>query len=131
MTVLFLDSDLAKLIAAYKTTPNRFAALTKHPDTAAAVHTRVPLFAPEIRAAVIGGLEAADKQAARGAPPNAKAAWQEFFKGLTRTVKDKELDVCLAFRGPDKDGWFTLLGVTAFDDPAESVSAAPGSSIFP
>jgi hypothetical protein len=111
------DSELAKMIAAYKTAPNRFASLTKHPDTAAAFATRIPLFAPEIRAGAAASLEAAGKQAVARSTPPEKAWTDELFKGLTRTAKNKDADLVVAFRGPDKDGWFTLVGAAAFDDP--------------
>ncbi len=112
------NTELSKVIAAYKTTPNRFGSLTNHPDTVAAFHTRAPLFAPEVRTAVVAAMEAGQKQNGVRLGVGEKATLDEFFKGLTRVVKDGDLDVAVAFRGPDKDGWFTLIGGLAFDDPA-------------
>lgn len=111
-------SDLARDVAEYKPAPNRFASLTNHPDTAAAFHARAPLFAPEVRASIVAELEKGQKQIAAQAVKE-RAAMNEFVNGLIRTVKGKDLDVAVALRGPDKDGWFTLIGATVFDDPAK------------
>jgi len=114
------NSELAKVIAAYKTAPNRFGALTNHPDTVAAFHTRAPLFAPEVRTAIAAAIEEGQKQGGNGfgVGLGEKAVMDEFFKGMVRTVKDSNLDVAVAFRGPNKDGWFTVIGGLAFEDPA-------------
>jgi hypothetical protein len=112
------NSELGKLVAAYKTAPNRFASMTNHPDNALAFASRAPLFAPELRAAVAGGLEASRKRAVDSAGEVEKAWTDEAFKGFMRVVKGQELDLGAAFRGPDKDGWFTAVGGIAFDDPA-------------
>lgn len=110
------ESELSKMIAAYKVAPNRFASLTNHPDTVGAFHTRAPLFAPEIRAAVKAALDAGVKEAERDAPAMIRSAWIEVFKGFGRTVKEGELDVAVALRGADKDGWYHVIGAIAFDD---------------
>ena len=111
------NSELAKTIAAFKHTPHRFAALLAHPDTVGGFTFRLPLFEPELRDAAVLGLEAAQKEAQNSNDPG-KAAGEELFKALARTAKTGELDLTLAVRGPDKDGWFTVLGALACDDTA-------------
>jgi hypothetical protein len=111
-------SDLSKSIAAYKNPPNKFAALASHPDTVVGFKTRLPLFEPELRAAAAVGLDAMHKEFAKNAPEVGKAALEELFKGLIRTAKTGEFDIAMGVRGPDKDGWFTMVGAVAFEDPA-------------
>jgi hypothetical protein len=113
------NSELAKTIAAFKQTPNRFAALAAHPDTVGAYTLRLPLFEPELRNAAVLALEAGQKQAQKTARDADKAIQEELFKGLARTVKTGEFDATIAVRGPDKNGWFTALGAVAFDDPSK------------
>lgn len=120
-------TELAKLVAAYKTAPNRFAAVLDHPDTVAAVVTRAPLFAPEIRTAAAEALEGAGKAKAGTVPEVDKAWTDELFKGLARTAKNKDWDAAVALRGPDKDGWFTVVGVAAFDDATKLGKEAKAS----
>jgi len=110
------DTELAKMIAAYKAVPNRFASLATHPDTAAAWHMQMPLFAPEVRAAAAAGLDEGRKDIVADAPQGAKTAVEEAFKGFIRVVKKSELDVAIALRGPNKDGWFHAIGAISFDD---------------
>jgi len=114
------NSELSKVIAAYKTAPNRFGALTNHPDTVTAFHTRAPLFAPEVRTAIVAAIEEGQKQGGNGLGIGLgeKAVMDEFLKGMVRTIKDSNLDLAVALRGPNKDGWFTLIGGLAFEDTA-------------
>jgi len=112
------DSELSKLIAAWKQTPNKFAALLNAPDTVAGFKVRAPLFEEEIRAATVAVLEAAEKEETRTARDVEKAVMGELFKGLARTVKTGEFDAAVAVRGPDKNGWYTGVGAVAFEDPA-------------
>ena len=109
------NSELAKTIAAFKPTPHRFSALAAHPDTVGALTFRLPLYEAELRAAAVLGLEAAEKEAQNSNDPG-KAAGEELFRSLARTARVGELDLALAVRGPDKDGWFTVLGALACDD---------------
>lgn len=111
------DTALSKLLAERKPTTNKFGALVT-PDTVSGFKTRLPFFNDELRAAAVKGLEAAGKEAGNGAPPNAKAALDELFKGLARTVKTGEFDIAGAMRGPDKNGDFTFALAVAFEDPA-------------
>ncbi len=110
------DSELAKIVAAYKTAPNRFGAVLNHPDTVAAVATRAPLFAPEVRSAVSGALDAVGKEAVKREREVDRVWMDELYKGLVRTAKNMDWDVALALRGPNKDGWFHVVGATALDD---------------
>ncbi len=109
------NTELAKTIAAFNPTPHRFAALAAHPETVGALTFRLPLYEAELRTAAVLGLEAAQKEAHNSNDPG-KAAGEEFFKALARTARAGELDLALAVRGPDKNGWFTLLGALACDD---------------
>lgn len=111
------NTQLAKDIAAFKLPPNRFASLTNHPDTAAAIHGRLPLFTADIRSTVIAEFEKTLKEIEMVPGPD-KAIGNELFKGLIRTAKDGDIDVAVALRGPNKDGDFTVIGGVAFDDPA-------------
>jgi hypothetical protein len=113
------NSELSKLIAAWKPTANKFGAIAHHPDTVAAFKLRLPLFEDEIRSAAAAGLEVGQKQALEAAFDNSKAVTEELFKGLIRTVKTGEFDVVLGVRGPDKNGWCTAVGAVAFDDPSK------------
>lgn len=118
------NTKLAKIIADYKTAPNRFGAIMNHGDNVFAFQTRAPLFAPEVRAAVAAALEAGGKRSVESTKEVDKAWTEETFKGFVRVVKTQELDVAAAMRGPDKDGWFTVVGAVAFDDPAALEKAA-------
>jgi len=106
---------LAKDIAGRKPTTNRFAGLVTR-DTAVGFKTRLPLFAPELRAAAALGLEAGQKYAAKNPPPVGAGAVDELFKGLIRTVKTGEFDLAGGVRGPNTDGTFTAVGAVAFED---------------
>ncbi len=112
------NSELARIIAAFKPTANKFGALLAHPDTVAGVKLRLPLFEPEIRNAAVAGLEVAQKEGLKNAPQNVKPLVEELIKGLTRTVKTGEFDIAVALRGPDKNDWYTAVGAVAFDDAA-------------
>jgi hypothetical protein len=110
-------SPLAKQIGDWKPTTNKFAGLIT-PDTVAGLRLQLPLFAKELQKAADIGLEAARKQIGAQAPPEFKGTLDELFKGLTRTVNAGEFDVAVSFRGPDKDGLYTLVGAVAFEDPS-------------
>jgi hypothetical protein len=112
-------TELAKTIAAFKPTANKFGAVVDHPDTVGGFKFRLPLFEEELRNVVVTGLEEGGKEAIKNAKEDGKAAAEELFKGLVRTVKTGEFDVVAAVRGPDKDGWFTLVGAVAFEDTAK------------
>src|SRR5262249_15435834 len=72
----------------------------------------------EIRAGVVAGLDAGRKEALKNTPDVGKAAIEELFKGLMRTVKTGEFDAAGAVRGPDKNGWDTAVGAVALEEPA-------------
>ncbi len=108
------DSSLAKVIAARKPTENKFGALIT-PDTAVGFKTRLPLFNDDLRDSAKTGLEEFRKEIPGGSP-SMNAALDELFKGLARTVKTGEVDIVGVVRGPDKQGYFTAIGVVAFDD---------------
>jgi hypothetical protein len=65
------------------------------------------------------GLDTAQKEAVKNVPAVGKAALEELFTGLARTVKTGEFDIVGAVRGPDKGGWYTIVGAVAFDDPSK------------
>lgn len=109
------NTDLAKEIAARKPTGNRFAGLLT-PDTVIGFKTRLPFFNDELKAAGVKALEEGARQGANGVGPNSKAAIDELFKGLIRTVKTGETDIVAGIRGPDKNGDFSFVGVFAFED---------------
>lgn len=111
------NTELAKQIAARKPTGNRFAGLLGA-DTAFGFETRLPFFNDELRAAGVKGLEEGSRQATNNSGPNGKAATEELFKGLIRTVKTGEMDIAAAVRGPDKNGEFSFVGAVAFEDGA-------------
>jgi hypothetical protein len=111
-------SNLAKDIASRKPNTNKFAGLLT-PDTVAGLRLQLPFFAKEIQNAAVIGLEAGQKAVAENAPPPFQKLVDETFKGLVRTVKEGECDFAVSFRGPDKDGLYTVVGAVAFDDPSE------------
>jgi hypothetical protein len=110
-------SNLAKSIAERKPSTNKFAGLIG-PDTVVGLKLQLPLFAKEIQNAAIIGLEAGQKEAKQNAPEEFHAAIDEAFKGLIRTVKDGEFDLAVSLRGPDKMGFYTVVGAIAFEDPS-------------
>ncbi len=110
-------SKLAKSIAARQPSTNKFAGLIT-PDTAVGLKLQLPLFAKEIQSAAVIGLESGQKMAAASAPPQFKGLIDEAFKGLIRTVNDGEFDITVAVRGPDANGFFTVVGAVAFEDPS-------------
>jgi hypothetical protein len=110
-------SQLAKSIAQRTPSTNKFSGLMT-PDTVAGFNLQLPLFAKEIQSAAVIGLEAGQKQLGDEAPRQFKAAIDEAFKGLIRTVNDGEFDMTMALRGPDKDGLYTFVGAVAFEDPS-------------
>ncbi len=111
-------SLLAKVIADHKPTGNRFGALIATPDTVAGFKTRLPFFNDELKTAGVKSLEAGQKLAVDATPEVGKAAVEELFKGLIRTVKSGEADIVAGVRGPDKDGEFAFVAAVAFDDTA-------------
>ena len=113
------NTELARTIAAFKPTTNNFGALLDHPDTLGGFKLRLPLFEKEIRNVAVVGLETAQKEALKNVPVVGKAALTELFQGLARTVKTGEFDIVGSVRGPDKAGWYTVVGAIAFDDPSK------------
>ena len=113
------DSELSNMIAAFKATANKFGGLLAAPDTVAGFKFRVPVFEEELRNATATGLEVASKEALKNTPEAAKAATEELFKGLARTVKTGEFDMVAALRGPNNAGWYTAVGAVAFDDTSK------------
>lgn len=112
------NSELSKIIAAWKPTGNKFAGLMNHPDTIAGFKVRLPLFEEEIRAAVAAGLDAGRKEMTKEMRDPGTASLEELLKGLARTVKTGQFDIVGAVRGPDKNGWFSAVGAVAFEDPS-------------
>jgi hypothetical protein len=110
-------SKLAKSIAARQPSTNKFAGLIT-PETVAGLKLQLPLFAKEIQDVTVIGLEGGQKALAEFAPPEYKGLIAEGFKGLIRTVDDGEFDLTLALRGPDKKGFYTVVGAVAFEDPS-------------
>jgi hypothetical protein len=110
-------SALAASIASRQPSTNKFAGLIT-PDTALGLKLQLPLFAKEIENAAVIGLEAGQKKLAEEAPPQYKTLIDETFKGLIRTVKTGEFDVAVALRGPDKGGFYSVVGAIAFEDPS-------------
>ncbi|MBA4187837.1 MAG: hypothetical protein C0467_07450 [Planctomycetaceae bacterium] len=108
-------TPLAKVIAERQPSTNKFAGLIT-PDTVAGMKLQLPFFAKEIQSAAVIGLEAGQKQLAEAAPAEFKPLIEEVFKGLVRTVNDGEVDLAISFRGPDKDGLYTVVGAVAFED---------------
>ncbi|HSQ56402.1 MAG TPA: hypothetical protein VLM40_11735 [Gemmata sp.] len=111
-------SELARMIAAWKPTTNRFGAIAAHPDTVFGLRTRLPLFLEELQTAANGTVEGLAKAGSLVAPADARPTIDELVKGIVRTVKSGEVDIAVAVRGPDKDGWFTAVGALAFEDPS-------------
>jgi hypothetical protein len=109
------DSALSKAIAARKPTTNKFGALLT-PDTVAGFKVRLPLFSDEVRTGIAKTLEEGQKLVPQNEP--GKAAADELFKGLVRTVKAGEFDIVGGVRGPNKDGDFALVAAVAFEDGA-------------
>ena len=100
------------------TRPIAFAALacaSRHRRRAHLPAAALRARTPQRRGARLGGCS-------EGSPRTptipARRPREELFKGLARTAKTGEFDLTLAVRGPDKDGWFTVLGAVAFDDTA-------------
>ncbi|MBM3982612.1 MAG: hypothetical protein FJ304_20540 [Planctomycetes bacterium] len=112
------DTLLAKVIGDRKATGNRFGALIASPDTVAGFKTRLPFFNAELKEAGVKALEEGQKQAVQNTPEVGKAAMEELFKGLIRTVKTGEADIVAGVRGPDKDGEFAFVAAVAFEDGA-------------
>jgi hypothetical protein len=108
-------SALANDIAARKPTTNRFGGLVTK-DTVAGLKLQLPLFAPEVRAAVGHLVDAAQKMAANDPPPVAKDVVDELLKGLARTVKAGEFDLAGGVRGPDAAGKYTVVAAVSFED---------------
>lgn len=108
---------LAKDIAARKPTTNRFAGLVTK-DAAAGLLFQAPLFAPEVRDLVAGGLELAQQQAGPGVPEPYQPLFTEAVQGAVRTVKSGELDLGAALSGPDQDGLYNVALGLSFADPS-------------
>lgn len=108
---------LAEAIASRKPSTNKFAGLVT-PDSMVGIKLQLPLFAEELQNAAVIGLEAGQKLAGENVPPPFKGAVDETFKGLIRTVKQGEFDLAVSFRGPDKNGLYTVVGAVAFEDPS-------------
>ena len=89
------------------------------PDTVAGVKLQLPLLCQgdsERRGDGSGG--GSQTGCGKICAPDFKAAIEETFKGLIRTVKDGEFDLAISLRGPDKNGLYTVVGAVAFEDPA-------------
>ena len=120
------NTELARTIAAFKPTANKFGGLLDHPETLGGFKLRLPLFDEGIRNVAVAGIAAGEKEAIKTTSANSKTLAEEIFKGLTRTVKTGEFDIVGAVRGPNKDGWYTILGRGSFRGSLESRSSVQG-----
>ena len=116
------DSKLAKGIAAYKPTLNRFAGLMT-PDAVAGGVMTAPLIAPELRdglAAVFAGL-------AKEGLPDIANFWKTLevfqpvlkvaFGVLAKSAKENSLNAGVALFGPHDDGLYTAIAGLTVADP--------------
>jgi hypothetical protein len=110
-------SPLEKVIGGMKPASNAFAGLVT-PDAAAGGRIHVPFDVPEVRDGTVKALEFLQKEAANNAFPPMQPFISELLKGAIRTVKAGPVDVGVALRGPDRDGFFTGVGAITFDDPS-------------
>ena len=110
-------TQLAKDITERKPTTNRFAGLVTD-QSAAGFKTRLPLFAPEIRAAVEALLKEGEKAGADKVPEEYQPVAKEALQGLLRTVKSGNFDIAAAVIGPDAKGKFGANIGISFEDPS-------------
>lgn len=108
---------LAKEIAARKPTTNRFAGLVTK-DTVVGFTTRLPLFAPEIREAIVKLAKFGMSTGEDKIPDPAKPIAQEAFKGLLRTIESGNFDIAAAVVGPAKNDAYGINFALSFDDPS-------------
>ncbi len=110
-------TQLAKDITERKPTTNRFAGLVTD-QSAGGFKTRLPLFAPEIRAAVEALLKEGEKAGADKVPEEYQPVAKEALQGLLRTVKSGNFDIAAAVIGPDAKGKFGANIGISFEDPS-------------
>lgn len=119
-------TTLADAIAKRKPTTNAFASIAGD-DFVQRVFVSAPLFADEAKEALVKLVEYWDKMA--GVELQAeKAEVRDLVKaGLTslkKTLDSGEMDLALAMRGPDKEGFYSAVGAIHCQGTAELEKAA-------
>ena len=104
-------------LAARTPTTNKFAGLVGK-DSAVGFQTRLPLFAPELRAAAEAGIGELDIVAA-DVPEDLKPVFDEAKAGLVRTVKTGQFDLAAAVSGPNESDQFGVAVAVAFEDTSK------------
>ena len=108
----------AKEFAALKPTTNRFAGLVTK-DAVVGMLTSATGFAPEFNEISVASMESSVgtfKQLPL--PEKAKPIFEEFFKGVIRSVKAGVHDFGFALNGPDKSSLYSVLAGISNDDPS-------------
>jgi hypothetical protein len=107
-------SPLAEAIASRKPNINAFASLAGD-DYVQRVFITAPLFAEEAKEGwsklIDWGTKEIIKEAGRGnTPPEVLALVDAASKSLKATVESGEMDLAAALRGPNKDGFYNVVG---------------------
>lgn len=119
-------SGLADAIARRPATKNAFASIATD-DFAIRYFLTAPLFADEAKEAFVKLLDYGHKEVLKesvGAPVEAVALIEAGFKSLKATVESGEMDMALAMRGPNKEGFYTAVGAVHCKEAAQLEKAA-------
>jgi hypothetical protein len=129
-------SPLAEAFKKRSPTTNRFASLVGD-DFVQRMYISAPLFADEAKEAIIKLIELAQQEAMLpgNAPPEATALKDAAFKSLKATYASGEMDLAAAIRGPNKEGFYTVVGAIHCKEGAqlekairEAVKVLPGQA---
>jgi hypothetical protein len=129
-------SPLADVIAKRKPTKNAFASIAG-PDTVQRLFITAPLFADEAKEAWTRLIEYGESELAKNPAPSPEldALAKSILKSLKATVATGEMDLALAIRGPNKDGFYNVLGAVHCKEGEqlekairESVKGLPGQA---
>ena len=115
-----LKSNYAESLREYKAPENRFASLVGK-DSCAHVFMKAPLFAPELRklfSRLADDTGARQAEAMRGkAPPEVLDFSEIFFKTLSKTATEGNMDLAATLNGPDKEGIYQGIAAIQCQDP--------------
>jgi len=117
-------SPLAEAIAKRKPTQNAFAGLAG-PDTVQRLYIKAPLFADEAQEAWVKLIEASESELAKngGPPPEGKILLEGILKSLKANAAAGEMDLAAALRGPNKDGFYNVVGAVHCKEGAQMEKA--------
>jgi hypothetical protein len=112
-------SPLAEAIAKRKPTQNAFASIAG-PDTVQRMFITAPLFADEAKEAWVKLIEFGESDLAKNPPPpEVEGLVKAVLKSLKANVESGNMDLAVAIRGPNKDGFYNVVGAVHCKEGAQ------------